>query len=172
MEVKHQGLLQACDKVRDESFVECGVRLEDRPNAASVWKLEDPETLRREQREKEDKKRAEIVKKARNKIGIAEKELQKWQDLVISPSDFFAKKFPGEFSAFDDEGLPTKTVDGEELSKKARKNAEGNLKKHQKGHEDLLAKAGDGVDSFLKGHEEAVAKLKADLEALNVSDSE
>lgn len=39
-------LLELCDAVRDDVLVDLGVRVEDRTDAASLWKMDDPATLR------------------------------------------------------------------------------------------------------------------------------
>jgi len=46
----HGAVLSACDHVRDDALTAIGVRLEDatREGASSTWKLDDPETLRKE----------------------------------------------------------------------------------------------------------------------------
>lgn len=36
-------------RVRDDTLVELGIRLEDKPDGSSVWKQDDPEVLRAEQ---------------------------------------------------------------------------------------------------------------------------
>lgn len=36
-------------RVRDDTLVDLGIRLEDKPDGSSVWKPEDPAVLRQEQ---------------------------------------------------------------------------------------------------------------------------
>lgn len=43
-------LLEMCDDVRDNVMVDLGVRVEDRADLPSLWKLDDAATLRREVR--------------------------------------------------------------------------------------------------------------------------
>lgn len=43
-------LLEMCDDVRDNTMVDLGVRVEDRADGPSLWKLDDASTLRREVR--------------------------------------------------------------------------------------------------------------------------
>jgi len=45
-------LLEMCDDVRDNTMVDLGVRVEDRADGPSLWKLDDASTLRREVRRK------------------------------------------------------------------------------------------------------------------------
>lgn len=44
-ELDRGALLKLTDSVRDEVLPRLGVRLEDRGNEPSVWKLDDPETI-------------------------------------------------------------------------------------------------------------------------------
>eukprot|EP00976_Prorocentrum_cordatum_P093321 1189322-Prorocentrum_minimum.AAC.1 len=45
-EHKLPALLELCDSLRDGQLVDLGVRLEDRADGPSLWKLDDPATLR------------------------------------------------------------------------------------------------------------------------------
>jgi hypothetical protein len=48
------------------------------------------------------------------------KDLEKYEGALENPADLFTKQ-KDAYSAFDEEGIPTKLADGKELSKKARK---------------------------------------------------
>jgi hypothetical protein len=48
------------------------------------------------------------------------KDLEKYEGALENPAELFIKQ-KDAYSAFDEEGIPTKLVDGKELSKKARK---------------------------------------------------
>ena len=53
-------LLSLCDNLRDEILPSIGVRLEDDSKGSSVWKLDDPKVMRREQEERDALRRAKI----------------------------------------------------------------------------------------------------------------
>lgn len=66
----HIAVLDACDFVRDSALTEIGVRMEDatREGESSTWKLDDPETLKKEvalkRAEQEEQAKQAKVKKA------------------------------------------------------------------------------------------------------------
>lgn len=163
-------LLKACDVARDQTMVELGVRLEDKAGQPSIWKLEDKETLRREQAEKEEKERDARLRKLENRLREKRKELEKWQTARVVPAEYFdsgANK--GRYTPDrDDTGLPVKTAaDGEELSKKAKKNVEGELKKHTKLHEELVAKAEGNIEEFVAKVASEMKSLEAEVAGLS-----
>lgn len=53
-------VFEACDKLRQETLPQLGVKLEDRPGLPTIWKLYDKQELQRElekeKKEKEEKK--------------------------------------------------------------------------------------------------------------------
>ena len=46
-----------------------------------------------------------------------------------------AAEYAGQYSEYDEEGVPTKLADGAEIGKKQRKRLQAVMKKHQKEHE-------------------------------------
>lgn len=119
-ESNNSGILRLCDKVRDDTLPNLGVRLEDHEGAPTVIKLVDKETLLKERAEKqmlEEKNRAE---KERKKKEREEAELAKEAQKKIPPSEYL-KTLTDKYSDFDDKGLPRKDADGKELSKSALK---------------------------------------------------
>ncbi|GMT23913.1 hypothetical protein PFISCL1PPCAC_15210, partial [Pristionchus fissidentatus] len=119
-----KAILEECDRLRDEVLPELGVRLEDRANQ-TVLKLVDKETLLMEAMQKkaqEAQKQAEKEKRVREQ---AEKAAAKEAQKKINPIDMFRQgEHVGKYSKYDDQGIPTHVADGEEVSKKARKNFE------------------------------------------------
>jgi len=69
-------------RIRDETMLELGVRLEDRGDE-SVWKLEDPAVLRREQQAKQqdaaEQKLKKLVSAHNKKQAVSSHDLQYWQ---------------------------------------------------------------------------------------------
>jgi len=74
-------LVDQC-RIRDETMLELGVRLEDRGDE-SVWKLEDPAVLRREQQAKQqdaaEQKLKKLVSAHNKKQAVSSHDLQYWQ---------------------------------------------------------------------------------------------
>lgn len=117
---KNVDILKLCDDIRDTVLPELGVRLEDKSNE-TVVKLVDKETLRRELEQKrvmEENKRLEKERKEKERL---EKESAK----KINPIDMFkVGTYAGKYSQYDDKGIPTHSIDGEEVSKGQRKKLE------------------------------------------------
>jgi cysteinyl-tRNA synthetase len=89
-------------------------------NVVSIWKLDDPEVLRKERLVKEEMKRAKDLAKEEAARKLKEKE----ERSKISPHEMFLNQ-TDQFSKFDETGLPTHDHRGEPLSK-------GQIKKLQK----------------------------------------
>eukprot|EP01031_Cornospumella_fuschlensis_P025509 gene25509-30796_t len=139
-----QHILKLADHVRDELLPELGVRLEDQGLKASVWKLEDPDALRKE---REAAKVATAVqeaaqKKQREKEERERKEREKEEKAKIPPEQLFRlPPHAGAYSAYDAEGLPTHDKDGQPLSASALKKLQKERSKQKEMHDKFLAAA-------------------------------
>lgn len=129
-------ILQLSDRVRNETLPPLGVRLEDE-SEKSVWKLEDPKSLmleikRKEEQEKEKRRQKEALKEFRLK-----KEMEELMAGRFAPENLFrdSEEYKGQFTEFDDKGLPTLNANGEEVNKSKRKALEKRLKKQRKLHD-------------------------------------
>jgi cysteinyl-tRNA synthetase len=161
-----QEVLALCDQFRDEALLELGVRMEDVPVAApvaasaaaaaasssgavspppsavsirSVWKLADPDQLRRE---REEKRREEFnlrLSKAKNKAEKAVKDLAKLQSSSVSPKEYFALQ-KNKYSVFDADGRPTHDESNKELSKSAAKSVSKDFSTQEKAYKEYLLK--------------------------------
>ena len=132
-------VLQECDSFRDNVLPELGIRLEDKPDG-SVWKLADPEELRREKEMKEQ----EAARKAAEKAALAKQAAEKEKLNKLPPTEFLKlltlednTTLKYDTHSFDSEtGLPTKLSTGEPLnksqSKKVVKEFQGQKKKYDK----------------------------------------
>merc|ERR1712037_719256 len=96
-QVKATDILAECDKLRDITLPDLGVRLEDKEGEPTVIKLVDKEELRRE---REEKLALEAAK--------------------IPPGEMFRKE-TDKYSAWDDKGVPTLLADGKEVPKAQQK---------------------------------------------------
>lgn len=98
-----------------------------------------PEALREDREARRalaEKKKAEAAQKAAAKAAKAaedeRKRREKEERARIAPTEYFKATAPGEYSEFDDAGLPTKDKEGNELPKSRRKKLEKELKSHEK----------------------------------------
>ncbi|KHN83584.1 Cysteine--tRNA ligase, cytoplasmic [Toxocara canis] len=112
-EHKVVGILQECDRLRDEVLPGLGVRLEDRSSQTCV-KLVDRETLLREQQQKKAVEAAKQLEKERKLKEKKEKEAAK----RIPPWEMFKRgEEATRYSKYDDKGIPTHSADGEGIGK-------------------------------------------------------
>jgi len=139
-----KAVLAACDSVRDDALPRLGVRLEDKGAGDSRWKLEDADTLVREMSEKkaaDDEKAAAKRRAAEEREAAAALKEAKLQvpgaEMFLGTHEAFAEH-AGKFSKFDDKGVPTHDVEGNDISKGQAKK----LNKAILAHEKLRAKAG------------------------------
>ncbi|CAI7915318.1 unnamed protein product [Closterium sp. NIES-53] len=157
-------LLSLTDKVRDHAMVDLGIRCEDRGGAgaeAAVVKLDDPKVLRAERDERIAKAAAEAKRKLQTKLAAKLKDLERWQSASVPPSDIF-RKAVDKYSAWDDKGVPTHDKDGKELSAKAKKGVDKELKKAEESFAKYQQKMGEHP-GFLDSLREEVARLEAEL---------
>ena len=129
-----KAVLRACDTLRDEKLPVAGVRLEDESGSGSLWKLVDPEEVRRELAAKAEAAEA----KARQKAERAAAEAEKAAKNRVPPSELF--KGDSKYSKFDDKGIPTHGADGEPLPKSKLKSLAKEYNKQKVAHTKQLAK--------------------------------
>eukprot|EP00190_Bangiopsis_sp_CCMP1999_P001694 CAMPEP_0198732178 /NCGR_PEP_ID=MMETSP1475-20131203/34254_1 /TAXON_ID= ORGANISM="Unidentified sp., Strain CCMP1999" /NCGR_SAMPLE_ID=MMETSP1475 /ASSEMBLY_ACC=CAM_ASM_001111 /LENGTH=683 /DNA_ID=CAMNT_0044495243 /DNA_START=115 /DNA_END=2166 /DNA_ORIENTATION=+ len=109
-----KAVLQACDKIRDEKLPQLGVKIDD-SGASGVWKLYDPEELRKQTQLENDAKQARVA-------AAAQLQAERDRKGSIPPDQMFKLgEYEGKFSKYDDEGIPLSDASGEELTKNARK---------------------------------------------------
>uniref|UniRef100_A0A0G4FW38 cysteine--tRNA ligase n=1 Tax=Chromera velia CCMP2878 TaxID=1169474 RepID=A0A0G4FW38_9ALVE len=163
LKAEGKALFDLCDKVRDESLVELGVKLidvpPDQPRPAPRL-YDDPSVLKREIAEKKAIEREQKVAKIRGKIQLKKTEIDKYELAALPPSEALRKKFADEFSEWDAEtGLPVKTAAGEEVSKKRLGNMKKELEKLSKENATLQGKQG-GAAGFLQTFRDQLAELE------------
>lgn len=129
-------ILDECDNFRDNELPLLGIRLEDKP-AGSLWKLDDPEVLKKER----ELKLAELKRKEEEKIQ-KQREQEKKDALNRLPPVEFMKQLTLEdnstlkYSKFDESsGLPTYFHNGEPLNKNQEKKAKKEWSAQQKKYE-------------------------------------
>ena len=115
-----KAVLAAADALRDDVLPDLGVRMEDKGSGAdvvTVWKLDDPDVLRKERALKEEAKQAKEAQKAE----AARKQREKEEKAKVPPIEMFLG-MNDLYSVFDaTTGMPTHDKAGEPLSKAAVK---------------------------------------------------
>lgn len=155
-----QTILTAADALRDDVLPELGVRMEDKGSGrdvVTVWKLDDPEVLRREKAAKEEAKARKAEQKAEAARKLREKEEKAKQDpkeMFLSMTDLYA--------AFDQAtGLPTHDKAGEPLSKGVLKKLQKEQSKQADAHEkykaSLAASSGSSSSSTSSGEPDSTS---------------
>lgn len=126
-------ILQACDLLRDNQLVDLGVKVTDRSkNEKALWELKDKDLLRKEL----DDERANIEKKAAEKKKQKEEEEKK----LSTPAKEWFMLMTDKYSAWDENGMPTHNSKGKEINEQALKKVKIDFDKHQKKHEEFIAK--------------------------------
>ena len=133
-----KAVLAAADNLRDMILPDVGVRMEDKgsgKDVVTVWKLDDPEVLRKERSLKEEAKAAKEAQKAE----LAKKQAERDAKAKINPKEMFLS-LTDLYSAFDSEGFPTNDKAGEPLSKAAIKKLQKEKEKQEEAYSKYLAK--------------------------------
>ena len=133
-----KAVLSAADNLRDMILPDVGVRMEDKGSGkdiVTVWKLDDPEVLRKERALKEESKAAKDAQKAE----LAKKQAERDAKAKIPPKEMFLS-LTELYSAFDNEGFPTHDKAGEPLSKAAIKKLIKEKEKQEEVHSKYQAK--------------------------------
>lgn len=133
-------MLALCDQMRDTKLVDLGIRLEDREGGA-LWKLDDPETMRKEMALKEAERHEAAATKAIRKLELKVQELKKEEAAAVPPERFFQTPPQlAKYAQFDAEGKPGTAADGSELSKAQKKEIDKLHQKQSKEHAKHLEK--------------------------------
>ena len=160
---KNQDLLVLSDQLRDEVFVDLGIKVVDGSKSTETWSLVNPEELRRELHARRQEKQAKEVAKLQNKKGLIEKDMQKWSRHVENKSERVVL-FP-DFAVFDEEGLPV----SDEVSASKKKALKKELEKFRKERSEFETKGGKEFYSKL---ELDLYSLVKQIEAMNISSDE
>ncbi|KAI5813660.1 tRNA synthetases class I (C) catalytic domain-containing protein [Pyronema omphalodes] len=111
-------LLRLCDKLRDIDLADLGVSLDDRDSANALIKFVPAEELRAAREEKERKAAEREQKKEEARLKREEEERKKLEQAKVDPTTMFRTE---EWSEWDDQGIPTKDKEGEEITKSRKK---------------------------------------------------
>lgn len=124
-------ILSLCDRVRDIDLFELGIYLEDRDNLPALVRpvTEEMVNARKEKAERASQKEQEKQKRE-------EEALKKLEKGKLSHLEMFRTN---EYSAWDEEGLPTRDAQGEEITKSRAKKLRKDWERQKKAHEAWLA---------------------------------
>jgi cysteinyl-tRNA synthetase len=130
--------LALCDRLRDLTLWDLGIYLEDRANApAMVRPLDAEDIAEREQKEAIARQKRE-AKEKREKEEV-EKKAKLAEQAKVSPQDLFRTE---EYSAWDDEGVPTKDKEGVDVPKSKTKKMKKEWEKQKKLYDEYVKSGG------------------------------
>ncbi|KAG1654827.1 hypothetical protein FOA52_009108 [Chlamydomonas sp. UWO 241] len=155
-------ILAVCDRVRDTTLVDMGVRLEDKADGHAVWKLDDPAVMKAEQVERARDAAEAATKKLATKLSMLEKEREKFERLMELPAP--AVSLSDKYK-FDDSGEPSHDKDGVALEGKSKDKAKKDVEKAKKALEPLAKKLSDDPD-FMPKLVAEIATLQAQIAKL------
>lgn len=152
--------LKHCDDVRNETLANLGIRVEDSAET-SIWKMDDPEAIRKEIEEKRRQAEEAAAKKKQAKIDRLSQDIEKARSSSVSVSEMF--KTANKWGSYDADGKPLTTKEGEPLNKSQTKSIAKEVKNQEKAHEKLLKSAGEqGIETY-------IVSLQKDLEELTLN---
>lgn len=133
-------ILVLSDQIRDTDLTDLGVYLDDRSEGqAALIKFVPKEELLAAKAEKARKEEEKLKVKEAARIAREKQEAEKAEKAKVSHLDMFKED---RFSAWDADGLPTKTKDGEDVPKSALKKMKKDWDRQKKVHEEWKAKSG------------------------------
>ncbi|EQL30014.1 cysteinyl-tRNA synthetase [Blastomyces dermatitidis ATCC 26199] len=124
-------ILTLCDRVRDIDLFDLGVYLEDRDNQPALVR-----PLTRELIQAREEKAARAHQKQIEKENKEKETLKRAEKGKTSHLELFRTS---EFSAWDEDGLPTRDAAGEEITKSRSKKLRKDWERQKKAHEAWLA---------------------------------
>ncbi|KAL2866251.1 cysteine--tRNA ligase [Aspergillus lucknowensis] len=124
-------ILALCDRVRDVDLFDLGVYLEDRENLPAIVR-----PVSRDLIQAREEKAALALQKQREKEAKEKEALKRLEKGKLSHLEMFRTN---EYSAWDDEGVPTRDAAGEEIAKNRAKKLRKDWERQKKLHETWLA---------------------------------
>ncbi|CZR69683.1 probable cysteinyl-tRNA synthetase [Phialocephala subalpina] len=136
---KKKEILALSDQIRDIDLTNLGVYLDDRSDQASLIKFVPKEELLAAREEKAAKEREKAAAKDKARLERERIEREKEEKAKVNPVDMFKDD---RFSAWDEKGIPTKTKEGEDVTKSALKKMQKEWQKQDQVHQAWKAKSG------------------------------
>lgn len=131
-------ILALCDQLRDSHLWDLDIYLEDRDNQPALVRPIDKATKQARQ-SREQAAAEKLAAKAKAQAEEAEKKRQLEEKAKLSHLEIFKTS---EYSAWDENGIPTKDSKGEDVTKSKQKKLQKDWAKQKKLHEDWLKKQG------------------------------
>ncbi|KAF4556545.1 Cysteine--tRNA ligase-like protein [Elsinoe fawcettii] len=124
--------LQMCDDLRDNTLWQLGIYLEDRENQPALVR---PLTasLRADRDNREALAKLKLAKQAEAKEKLEREAKEKLEKGKLDPKEMFKTD---EFSAWDDEGMPTKDKEGNDVAKSRSKKLKKEWDRQKKLHDE------------------------------------
>ncbi|TKX26713.1 cysteine--tRNA ligase [Elsinoe australis] len=124
--------LQMCDSLRDDTLWKLGIYLEDRENQPALVR---PLTasLRADRENREALAKLKLSKQAEAKEKAEREARERLEKGKLDPKDMFKTD---EFSAWDDEGMPTKDKEGNDVAKSRSKKLKKEWDRQKKLHDE------------------------------------
>ncbi|KAL4948158.1 tRNA synthetases class I (C) catalytic domain-containing protein [Aspergillus filifer] len=124
-------VLALCDRLRDVDLFDVGIYLEDRENLPAIVR-----PVSRDLIQAREEKAALVLQKQRAQEAKEKEALKKLEKGKLSHLDMFRTN---EYSAWDEEGLPTRDAAGEDIAKSRAKKLRKDWERQKKLHEQWLA---------------------------------
>lgn len=131
-------ILALCDQLRDTHLWNLDIYLEDRDRQPALVRPVD-KTVKEARLEREQAAAAKAAAKAHREAEEAEKKRLQDEKAKLSHLEMFKTE---EFSAWDENGIPTKDAKGEEVARSRQKKLQKDWQRQKKLHEDWLKRQG------------------------------
>jgi cysteinyl-tRNA synthetase len=134
-----KAILALTDRIRDEDLTNLGVYLDDRPDGqASLIKFIPAAELIAAREEKAAQAAEKARKKEEARLAREKADQEAREKAKVRPEDMF--KGDERYSAWDEQGMPTKMKDGSDVPKSQLKVLKKQWDRQKKAHDDLKAK--------------------------------
>ncbi|KAH8177153.1 tRNA synthetases class I (C) catalytic domain-containing protein [Sarocladium implicatum] len=134
-----KAILSLTDRIRDEDLTNLGVYLDDRPdNQPSLIKFVPAAELIAAREEKVAREAEKAKKKEEARLAREKADQEAREKAKMPPQEMF--KQDERYSAWDEQGMPTKMKDGSDVPKSQLKTLKKAWDRQNKAHEDLKAK--------------------------------
>ncbi|CAM1508046.1 Fc.00g048940.m01.CDS01 [Cosmosporella sp. VM-42] len=133
-----KAILVLTDRIRDQDLTNLGVYLDDRPDQPSLVKFIPAAELIAAREEKVAREAEKAKKKEEARLAREKAEQEAREKAKVPPQELF--KNDERYSAWDEQGMPTKMKDGSDVPKSQLKSLKKLWDRQKKAHEDLKAK--------------------------------
>ncbi|KAF3011742.1 hypothetical protein E8E14_010733 [Neopestalotiopsis sp. 37M] len=138
-----KSILALSDKIRDFDLTNLGVYLDDRPDEPSLIKFIPTSELIAAREEKAAQAAAKAQAKEEARLARERAEAERWEKAKVKPEEMYKNGEAAEkYSAWDEEGMPTKLKDGSEVPKSQLKKLKKDHDKQKKAYGEWLTKFG------------------------------